>query len=210
MTATAAPARPQNNDGTRARRWAQMITDGMEPKNIITAVCAIIGSGRFGLPGLGWAAICVVFAAVLPVLFIHRVVKREGGGWAQRHLTEVQLRIVVIPIILLMVTAGLLLLVALHAPKAIIAMQAAMLATLGAVYLITVWWTWKISGHTSVYAGAVAMAAVELGPWWWLALPLVVIIAWARVTLREHTLAQTVAGAALGVTVAGTVFALLN
>lgn len=203
---TAAPAEEQDAHTRRA----VLFSDFLEPKNIIFGICLIIGSGRYGWAGIGWAAICITFAAALPVLFIVRVVRREDGGWAQRHLSVVQLRLAVIPVILVMVLAGVVLLVWLGAPREMVALQVAMFATLLAIDGVTRVYRWKISGHTSVYSGAVMMAAVAFGAAWLLALPAVVPIAWARVHLREHTLAQVVAGSALGLLIAGSVFAWLR
>jgi hypothetical protein len=193
-----------------AERRATWLSDALEPKNVIFAICLAIGVGHYGWAGLGWAAICITFAAVLPILFIVRVVKRQGGGWAQRHLSVVQLRLAVIPVILMMVLVGVGLLVWWGAPREMVALQVAMFATLLAVDLVTRVWEWKISGHTSVFLGAVVMAAVAFGALWLLAVPAVVPIAWARVRLREHTLAQTVAGAVLGLLVAGSIFGWLR
>lgn len=190
------------------RRRAQRITDLVEPKNVIFVICMLVGVGHFGLRGVGWALLCIVFSAVLPVLFIVKVVRKQGGGWAQRHLTEMQLRLSVIPAILLMVAVGIGVLRLLGAPQEVVALQAAMLATLLMVDLVSRSLQWKISGHTSVLAGAVGMAVVAFGPWWLLVLPLVVPVAWSRTYLGEHTRAQVVCGALLGAAVAGPVFAL--
>lgn len=198
-----ATAAPQDT----VRRLAQWITDLIEPKNVIFAICMLIGVGHFGPTGIGWAMLCILFSAVLPVLFIVRVVRRQGGGWAQRHLSEMQVRLAVIPVILGMVAAGLGVLWLLGAPAEVVALQVSMLATLLAVYGVTMPLRWKISGHASVSAGAVAMAVVAFGPWWLLGSVGVVVVGWSRVFLREHTVAQVVCGAVLGVSVAGSVFA---
>ena len=67
---------------------------------------------------------------------------------------------------------------------------------------------WKISVDAAVASGVVGMLAVVHSPWWNLAYPLVAAVCWSRVTLRYHTVAQTLAGASLGAATAGA-FALL-
>jgi membrane-associated phospholipid phosphatase len=83
-----------------------------------------------------------------------------------------------------------------------------MLAGLATALVVTLWW--KLSLHTAAAAGTVAVLVVTFGPALVLAVPMVGLVAWARVRLGDHTPAQTLAGAALGGLVATTVFILLR
>jgi membrane-associated phospholipid phosphatase len=59
---------------------------------------------------------------------------------------------------------------------------------------------WKISVHSAAAAGIATLAWSLAGT----VLPLVIgvpVIAWARVRLRRHTIAQTIAGSVLGLTI---------
>ncbi len=56
----------------------------------------------------------------------------------------------------------------------------------------------QISGHAAAAAGALGICALCFGPWVLACAPLVVPICVARLVLRDHTLWQLVAGAALG------------
>lgn len=70
-----------------------------------------------------------------------------------------------------------------------------------AVLLLVITYFWKISLHTTAVTGVVVLLWLYAGP---LALPLlglVPLVAWSRVRLRRHTLAQSVAGAVLGASV---------
>ena len=69
---------------------------------------------------------------------------------------------------------------------------------------------WKISVHQAVSAGAVIMLAQTYGPWALSAYILVAVVGWSRVELRDHTPAQVIAGTLLGTTVAAVVFAALR
>jgi membrane-associated phospholipid phosphatase len=64
--------------------------------------------------------------------------------------------------------------------------------------LLLVTLRWKISGHTTAMSSLAMLCWLLIGP---AAAPMMLsvpLVAWARVRLRRHTLAQTLAGAALG------------
>jgi membrane-associated phospholipid phosphatase len=67
-----------------------------------------------------------------------------------------------------------------------------------------------LAAIASVLAGLAMLLALVFGPALILALPVVALVAWARVRLGDHTPAQTLAGAALGGLIATTVFILLR
>ncbi|MER7707222.1 hypothetical protein ABTX81_30515 [Kitasatospora sp. NPDC097605] len=193
------PAEPQST----AWRIGRRVSDLVDPKNVIVAVSTAFGV-HFGWKGLGWAAIAVVFSAVLPMAYI--VYARSGGQWSERHLVDRAKRMAVLPVIVGSAAAGVALEVATSAPAAMVALTAAMWATITVVWPVTRWY--KVSVHAAVVAGSFAMLAAEYG-WWWLAgLVLVPVISWARVRVREHTVGQVVAGTVLGLAVAGGVYVL--
>ncbi|WP_234325445.1 hypothetical protein [Streptomyces sp. NRRL S-146] len=205
MTTLHDPAIAETSSGqnTTARR----ITDWLDPKNVIIAVSALTGLAQDNpLTGLAWALEAILFAAVIPVAYIKYGIKK--GQWADRHVGQRQRRMLLIPIIMASVGAGIGGMVWLDAPRPMLALVLAMLATLAMLLPITAFW--KISVHTSVSAGALAMLATTYGPLVWLAAPIVAAIAWSRVKLRAHTLAQTIAGALAGAVVAGLVFASIS
>ncbi len=82
------------------------------------------------------------------------------------------------------------------APPLMIGLAGAMLIYTSVAFVITLYW--KISMHSAAAAALTALAVVQFGPQ---AYPLAVgvpLMAWARIRLRRHTLAQTIAGALLG------------
>jgi membrane-associated phospholipid phosphatase len=82
------------------------------------------------------------------------------------------------------------------APPLMIGLAGGMLVYTSAAFFITLYW--KISMHSAAAAALTALAVVQFGPH---AYPLaagVPLMAWARIRLRRHTLAQTIAGALLG------------
>jgi membrane-associated phospholipid phosphatase len=74
------------------------------------------------------------------------------------------------------------------------------------VALIIISAFWKISFHTSTLAGALIIMVSIYGPGLFITVPVMIAVGWARVAVRGHTLAQVLAGAALGIVVAGVVF----
>ncbi|MFJ2342422.1 phosphatase PAP2 family protein [Streptomyces antimycoticus] len=184
-------------------RAARAVTDGLEPKNVILAVCLVLGAAQDDmLVGLAWALHAIVFAAVIPVAYIKYGIR--SGRWQDRHVGQRVRRLHLIPVIMASVGVAIATMLLLGAPVQMTALVVAMLATLGAILSVTT--LWKISVHTSVSAGAIAILAVGISPWWAALSPLVALIGWSRVALRDHTLGQVVAGTALGALVAGSVF----
>lgn len=188
-------------------RFARAITDYLEPKNWIIVASLLIGWASGGVTGLAWGGISALFAAVIPTLIIKKGV--HAGRWGDRHLGVRQHRLIVMALILTSVATGIALMIAANAPQTIIALTAAMFATLVILAVITT--RWKISVHAAVAAGASVMLAMTFAPL--ILIPLVAVVAlvgWSRVALRDHTLGQVIAGALLGMTIAGFTFTALG
>ncbi|MCB5164184.1 hypothetical protein LG634_04950 [Streptomyces bambusae] len=181
---------------------ATRITDGLEPKNWLLAVTLLVGWHADRMTGVAWGLVAGVFCAALPALWIGW--GRRRGWWGDRHVRRRQDRLLVLPGIMASVAAGIALIVLLDGPFELVALIAAMLVAL--VVFLGVTTVWKISFHTAVPAGAITVAAVAFGPWALAAVPLLALVGWSRVVLRDHTTAQVWAGALLGAPIAGFVF----
>ncbi|TCP45806.1 hypothetical protein EV191_11586 [Tamaricihabitans halophyticus] len=127
--------------------------------------------------------------------------------WDGHHVRDRQGR--VIPFIALIGFSGigLALLIILGAPRMLIALDIAMIGCLIVCAVITVWW--KVSMYTATSAGAVVILVLAYTPWLWLSGLIVAAIAWSRVQLGDHTLAQVLGGIAAG-SVLAVVFGLLT
>jgi membrane-associated phospholipid phosphatase len=90
----------------------------------------------------------------------------------------------------------------------LVALLGAMAAGLAASLLVNLFW--KLSLHTAVMAGAVAILGVMFGPPLLVLAPLVGLVGWSRVEVGDHSSAQVAAGAGLGAAVAAVVFVLLR
>jgi len=188
------------------RDVARVISDRLHPKTWIVIVCLAVGwhAGRWS--GVAWSLVGVVFAAVIPILFIDHGIKK--GRWGDRNVGAKRARLVVMAVILTSVSTCFALMAALGAPRTLIALIASMIVTLAALALITL--AWKISVHQAVSAGAVIMLVQTYGAWTWTGYAIVAVVGWSRVALRDHTPAQVVAGTILGSAVAAGVFATLR
>ncbi|MET8909498.1 hypothetical protein [Micromonospora sp. NPDC004551] len=109
------------------------------------------------------------------------------GRYTDHHLGQREQRRLPLLVGVASVAVSLVLFAVAGAPRPLTAMVAVMLAVLAAVAVVNHWW--KLSGHAAVAAGSVTVLTLLLGPVLavsWAAVPLV---CWARVRLRDHTLA---------------------
>ncbi len=200
---------PQRDTATHRTesRLARTITDQLEPKNWIIVISLLIGWATSGVTGLAWGGVSALFAAVIPALIIKKGIR--AGRWADRHLSARQHRLIVMALILTSVATGIALMLVANAPRTIIALTVAMFATLAILAVITT--RWKISVHAAVAAGASIMLAMAFAPAILVPLTFVVaLVGWSRVALRDHSLGQVIAGALLGMAIAGLTFAALG
>ncbi|WP_225097483.1 phosphatase PAP2 family protein [Streptomyces sp. CoH27] len=191
---------------TGIQRTARLISDRLHPKTWIVAVCLMIGWKADHLQGVMWSLVGVLFAAVIPMLFIDHGIKR--GRWGDRNVGARKARLLVMIVILLSVLTCFTLMTTLDARRVLSALIASMLVTLAALALVTL--AWKISVHQAVSAGAVIMLAQTYDPWALLGYVLVAVVGWSRIELRDHTPAQVIAGTLLGTAVAAATFAALR
>ncbi|MFJ8885918.1 hypothetical protein ACIRJR_21255 [Streptomyces sp. NPDC102402] len=206
---SALPACSRQASGAPARadaRCAWLVSDGFEPRNWMLALAPLLGWRADGATGFGWGLFAALFTGVLPSVVLR--LGERGGYWSDRRVRQRRERLVAGPVVLFSVITGTGLLYGLGATSAVRALVAAMLAVLLVLMVITFFW--KVSVHSSVAAGALAVLASLHGPWWALSAPLVAVIGWSRVRLRCHTVAQVTVGACLGAAVSGVAFAFLR
>jgi membrane-associated phospholipid phosphatase len=185
---------------------ARAVTELLAPANLAVAQLLAVGWHSTPSPaGLGWGLLAATFCGLLPYGIVFAGVRRQR--WADRHLRARHQRPIPFLTAIASILVGLALLLALDAPRQLVALVVAMLTGLAATLVVTLWW--KLSVHTAAAGGTVAILALTFGPALALAVPTVALVAWSRVRLGDHTPAQTLAGAALGGLVATTVFILL-
>ncbi|MFE8915989.1 hypothetical protein [Streptomyces globisporus] len=94
------------------------------------------------------------------------------------------------------------------APAAVTALVTAMVAVLLALLAVTFFW--KVSVHSAVASGALAILVTVFGPWMLALVPVVVLIGWSRVRLRCHTVGQVAVGMLIGAAVSAPLYMLLG
>jgi hypothetical protein len=181
---------------TPAMRYpaAQLITDWFEPRTWIIAVNVLAGWHAGSIAGAGWGLLAVVFAAMLPMLVVKHGVRR--GRLTDRHLGDRHQRIPVMVFAIGCVAVSLAILAAAGAPRAVIALNITMLGTVTFLTLITT--AWKISIHCATASASIMILAITFGPALAAGYLLVALTSWSRIVLRDHTVAQVIAGIIAG------------
>ncbi|MDT0407793.1 MULTISPECIES: hypothetical protein [Streptomyces] len=188
------------------RRSARLITEILAPANLVIGILLVIGwHSTTSLSGAGWGLLAGAFCGAFPITFI--ILGARRGHWTDKHVKVRSQRWIPLLGTLASVLVGIVLLALLDAPQDVIALVLAMIAGLLLTMAVTIFW--KVSVHTAVASGVVSVLVVALGPWALLGYLGVATIGWSRVSLHDHTMPQTVAGAALGA-VAAVVFVALR
>ena len=185
-------------------RLARTITEVLAPPHLVIGLLLVVGAAGGTSPAVGalWGLVAAVFVGVLPYSGVLLAVRR--GDLSSRHIPERVHRLAPIVLTAISVAVGVTLLVLLGAPRDLVALVLAMLAGLAATGLVTT--VWKISMHTAVAAGTSVILALSFGPWLLLTVALPTGVGWSRVYLRDHTLAQVIAGGVLGAAIAAGIF----
>ncbi|MCS0635078.1 hypothetical protein NX801_05275 [Streptomyces sp. LP05-1] len=182
-------------------RTARTVTDVFQPRNLLLAGMLAIGWAAAGdWTGLPWGLLGALCAGIVPAGYIEW--ERGRGKWGDRHVVDRTKRAPIFFVILGSIGTGSLVMVLGHAPVGILAaMLALWVMTIGLLAVNTVW---KISVDAAVAAAVVALLSAAHSPWWLLGSALAAAVCWSRVALGYHTVAQTIAGSALGAATATT------
>lgn len=180
---------PKTWDG----RLAYVITNVGSPPVLAPVAMVLVASALAEPRAWIWAGLYVLLTVVMPVLYLvwlkHRGLITDLDVQRREQRTR--------PMLFTLACGGLawLALVVGAAPALMTLLVGVLWLQMVAIFFITL--RWKISVHCATAASVAMVACVLLGmPLPFLGIP---IIAWSRVRLRRHTLAQTVAGSLLGV-----------
>lgn len=203
------PDRPATAESaTRADRIALLVTDLSSPALVVVATLVAVAwhSAQSTFDAVAAIVISVFFVAALPYAYLQlRLRKRTTDD---RHVQVRSQRQPLLRFGLVSTAVGVATLIALDAPRQVLALVGADVAGLAVVAALTR--RWKLSMHTAVASGAVVIAALTFG---WSALVLaasLVPISWARLRLRHHSAGEVMAGILVGATVAGAAFEFLR
>ncbi len=151
---------------------------------------------------LGWAILCLIFATIIPFLYIFILFRKKLVY--DIHLPKKENRIKPLIVAIISYVMGFFVLYVLGAPVFLKAIFA--LSLINAVILTTITYFWKISFHTSWITITSISFYILFGRWMLLLLLLILLIGWARVKIKRHTIMQVVMGAAISAIVALFIF----
>jgi membrane-associated phospholipid phosphatase len=178
----------------RPQRLASALTNALNPFVIFTALFALVAFVEAGVyRGLLYLAVELTAAAVVAgyVLTMRRR-SRVGDFWISARAE----RLAPAVFLLAAFVALLAILVLLDAPQDLSLLTLSMGLASAVVAGITL--RWKASAHCTVAGHAAAAGLLLLGPSGLVFLLVLPLVLWSRVTLKAHTLSQTLAGAVVG------------
>jgi len=187
-------------------RWALVISGVFSPLTIAIAAVAIAGLAINDESVLMWISIYIALSITPPALYIMYLVRK--GTVTDFHLNVREERTQ--PFLLMTINTAVVFLVMLlaGAPKLILIVVAAGALQLFCMLLITL--RWKISGHCTAATGLAVLALALFGENLLPLTLLIPVIAWSRIRLNRHSLAQTVAGVFLGAITISTLLYVTN
>ena len=192
----------------RAARRSQVaywVASAADPAFLVLFVLAAVTlhSSPSVTSALRWSLLAAAFCVGLPYMVLVLMIGR--GLVLDRHVVVREERRWPLLAALLSVFVGLAVLVWLGAPRPLVALVVAMLSGLAAMTVLSHWY--KASFHAAVAGGVAVILALVFGRWTLLpALPVLVVISWARVRAGRHTLGQVAIGVLVGATLAFLVF----
>jgi len=141
-----------------------------------------------------WATAFGVASVILPSMYVGVQVYRGKISDVHVPLREERIR----PFIVAAASAILVLAVFVWWPAPPVFRMLALANALQAVVFFVITLRWKISLHSAAAAGLTVVGISALSASGALLVLTVPVVAWSRVRLHRHTLAQTICGAALG------------
>ncbi len=173
---------------------ARVVSDTLNPA-IVGIPFLIVGVVISEVSGAyRFATLYFLIAVPPPLCYVLWLVAK--GRVTDLHLSERHQRAGPFIVSLCSALCGLLVLFILDTPTVLFV--ALFFAFVQTVLLFVITLAWKISIHTAAIAGLITFALMALGSTALPSIPLVPLVAWARIYLGRHTFMQTVAGGVVG------------
>ena len=204
----AEPKQVIDDTGEEANRLAKLISLWVDPRYLVGPVVLVVAlRGTASLiEAAGWTLLTLA-TAVLPLLAFIALQTRRGA-FADDQVPERHLRNQVYLVGNACLLVCLLILVLLRAPRSLVTLLLAMLASSAIATGLNL--RWKVSVHTGSVAGAAVSLLALVGPPALPTMVLIPLVGWTRVALRRHTLGQVIAGGLIGGGVTAFVFWLMS
>ena len=178
----------------RPQRLASALTNALNPFVIFTALFALVVFVEVGVyrSVLYLAVESTAAAAVAGYVLFMRRRSRVGDFWISTRAERLTPALFLLAAFVALLGA----LALLDAPQNLFLLTLSMGLASAAVAGITL--LWKASAHCTVAGHAAAAGFLLLGPLGFVFLLVLPLVLWSRVTLKAHTLSQTLTGAAVG------------
>lgn len=182
-----------------ADRLARALSYVLSPYVVtaLTASAVTVAYARPSLLGVLQVLVAITSSTLVPFLFTLWMVRT--GRTTDMHAAIRSQRHPIFLVAIVSNSVATLFLWATGAHPLVVAMGVAYCASGALFWAVTT--VWKISLHTGVLAGSLMIAAHAFGDLALYGLPLLPLVAWARVRRRRHTLSQVTAGAVCGAAV---------
>ncbi|MAS34990.1 MAG: hypothetical protein CL610_13355 [Anaerolineaceae bacterium] len=188
--------------------WARLVSNLLSPP-VVWAVMVFPIAFRDATSrqqAVSWALVYGVLVCIMPMVYVGWMVRRGSISDLHMGVREERIRPFIVSLVCTAIAWWALRLMG--APPIIPLFALFSLVQIAVMALITL--VWQISMHAMSISSAAVAAFAFFGPLWALPiLPLVILVGAARLNLKRHTLAQVIAGTAVGVMIPLVVFALL-
>ncbi len=176
------------------QQWAGRVSLVFSPP-VAGAAGLVVIAARIDTPITWlWALTDIALVVALPLLFVVWLVQTGRVSSIDLPQRHERARPYCVAILSAILAAGLSF--AFDAPRALTVLLGALAIQTLILSVVTTWW--KISLHTAAMAGAAAIGWHVAGPATLVIAALIPLVAWARIALGRHTLAQTIAGTLVG------------
>ena len=169
---------------------------------ILLIICLIVVDNK--IEAVGWAFLCLLFGTVIPYLYIGFLYKKKEID--HMHIPKKENRIKPLLVSCVSYIICFIILYVLDGPlflKSIFAVS-----IVSTIILTIITYFWKISLHTSWITFIVITFNILFGRWMLFMIPLIPVIGWARVRIKEHTVNQVILG--VGISTITTFFIYYN
>jgi membrane-associated phospholipid phosphatase len=173
---------------------------------LILIVLASFEATTSGFDTIKWSLILTALS-VLPIfLFVVYLVRHDRLDSIFANVREQRTKVYVLAIVLAVVSC--IILLSLKAPLMLLAAFVASLSANAIFMLVNL--RWKISVHTGFITAAVTLLFILYGLTSLASIVLIPLVAWARMQLEHHSLAQVFTGALLAIVIVVAVFYLFG
>ena len=189
---------PRPAEGGRTTGAANLVSTVFSPALVVFYAVILCSYSIAHSSKLLWTSLFVLLFVLVPTAYIFYLMGR--GKVTDFHMSVREERIRPLSIIFIYSVFSLLLYGFVGGPGALVTLGYSCLALTGLWILVSLYW--KISGHCAAIGALGAMVfAYPHENLVFVLPPLALLVAWSRIRLGCHSLAQTVAGLTLGVAV---------